>query len=331
MSKWPVIGHRWAVRQLQHALEHDVLPHALLFTGPESVGKNTLAESVIAAMLCRSTVERPCGTCLSCRKLSSGNHPDFILVEPEERTAHLKIEQIRDVERFLALTPIESEYKIVLIRGFERATTGAANALLKTLEEPPAYAHLILLATEADLLLPTIVSRTQQFALRPIPTSQIAKALVERWSVESERAERLALLSGGRIGWAVIAAIDVAGYQRTEDALCSLLSILQQDLPTRFDTAQLLAQNGAALTETLEYWSIFWRDLLLLQAGHPELLVYEEQQPILNTLLRQVCTESCAAILRRLEETQEALLTNANTQLAVETLLLDLPELRLTQ
>jgi DNA polymerase III subunit delta' len=330
MPEWRVVGHEWAVRQLQHAVEHGELPHALLVTGPESVGKSTLAELVVAAMLCRHTEERPCGTCLSCRKLHSGNHPDFILVEPEDRTAHIKIDQIRDVERFLALTPIESAHKLVLIRSFERATVGAANALLKTLEEPPAYAHLLLIAADADLLLPTIVSRTQQIALRPVPVSAIVAALVDRWSVDPEHAQRLAYRSGGRIGWAIAGAENPAGYERTQAALQGLLDVLQQDLPARFESAMALARDGATLNETLEYWSIFWRDLLLLQVGHPDLLVYGEQQPALDALARSVDVDACLRVLRHLEQTQEALLSNANTQLVVENLLIDLPELQIT-
>jgi DNA polymerase III subunit delta' len=330
MSEWPVVGHGWAVRQLQHAVEHEEIPHALLLTGPESVGKNTLAELVVAAALCRDTDRRPCGVCLACRKLRSSNHPDFILVEPEDRTARIKIDQIRDVERFLALTPVESSHKFVLIRGFERATVGAANALLKTLEEPPAYAHLLLLATDADLLLATIVSRAQQIALRPVPVSEIVQVLTDRWSVDADQAQRLACLSGGRIGWAITAAVNPEAYDRTETALQTLLEVLQQDLPARFEAAVALSRDGATLNEALEYWSIFWRDLLLMQTGHPDLLVYREQQPAFEALGKSVGIEECLRVLRQLEYTQEALLSNANTQLVVENLLLDLPELQST-
>ena len=133
MTKWAVIGHDWAVRQLQTAVAHDEVPHALLITGPESVGKTTLARTLVAALLCQLREgDRPCSTCLACRKLASGNHPDFMMIAPEEQGGSLKIDQIRSVERFLTLTPNESTHKIALINNFERATIGAANALLKT-------------------------------------------------------------------------------------------------------------------------------------------------------------------------------------------------------
>ncbi len=329
MKAWPIVGHQWAVRLLRHGVANDEIPHALLITGPESVGKHTLAEQVVAAILCAED-ERPCGHCLSCRKLRSGNHPDFRLVAPEDRTTALKIEQIREIERFLTLTPKESLRKVVLIQDFERATVGAANALLKTLEEPPSYAHLFLLATDADLLLPTIVSRAQQIVLRPLPSGDIAAALMERWQVDPARAERLARISGGRMGWAVQAATNPDHYERMKAALTSLTTVLQQDLPARFEMAQQLSRDAANLMETLEHWLTFWRDVLLVQADSAEALTYTDQHQMLRILAETLAIQETVHILERLDQAQQALGNNANPQLLVENLLLDLPTLHAT-
>ncbi len=328
MKEWPVVGHRWALQQLHHAIATGEVPHALLITGPESVGKHTLARQLVAAMLCRADPgERPCGHCLSCRKLVSGNHPDYMEVVSGDRTAHLRIEQIREVERFLSLTPNESSCKIALIGDFERATTGAANALLKTLEEPPAYAHLILLATDAEVLLPTIVSRTQQLVLRPLSTQEVESALTSTWGVEGERAGHLARLSGGRIGWAVRATADPEAATPMETAVEVLVSILYEDLPSRFARAQDLARDSAMLAETLEAWLTFWRDVLLQQTGNVEALVNLEQLELLASLGKAVDVTTTLRVLTELEEAQEAVLANANAQLLVENLLLELPSL----
>lgn len=328
MKEWPVVGHRWAAQQLRHALGTGEVPHALLITGPESVGKYTLARQLVAAMLCRADPEeRPCGQCLSCRKLVSGNHPDYMEVVSSDRTAHLRIEQIREVERFLSLTPNESSCKIALIGDFERATTGAANALLKTLEEPPAHVHLILLATDADLLLPTIVSRTQQLVLRTLPTQEVESALISMWGVEEERAGHLARLSGGRIGWAVRAAADPEAATPMETAVEALALILYEDLPSRFARAQDLARDSAVLAETLEAWLTFWRDVLLEQTGNVGALVNLEQLELLVSVGKAVDVTTTLRVLTELEEAQEAVLANANAQLLVENLLLELPSL----
>jgi DNA polymerase III subunit delta' len=326
MSEWPIVGHAWAVEQLRRAVEQDGVPHALLLTGPEGIGKNTLARTLVAAMFCQTDGPAvPCGACLACRKLASGNHPDFVVASPEDRTSSLKIDQIREVGRFLALTPNESRYKVVLIQGFERATTGAANALLKTLEEPPGYAHLILLASNADNLLPTIVSRTQQIHLRPLPRPVIAEALTHRWNIDAELSERLARVSGGRIGWAVEAATDTAALASMEEALQMLFDVLSQDLPARFETAQTLAKSNVQLSETLEYWLTFWRDVLLLQTDNPGGVTHTEFRDELEQLAQHETLETILRVINRLEHARTALLANANTQLLVENVLLDLP------
>jgi len=327
MNPWHIVGHEWAVRQLQTAIERDEVPHALLISGPDNVGKMTLARLVAGALLCKGQAdERPCSACLACRKLASGNHPDFMPVEPEEEGGALKIDQIRAVERFLALTPNESLHKIALISTFERATIGAANALLKTLEEPPAYAHLILLAQDADVLLPTIVSRSQQIVLRPLATATVEQALREQWHVPAEQAAHLARISGGRMGWAIRAATEATYHQRMEDALALLLNLLHQDLPARFDTAQALVRDTSVnVDETLEYWLTGWRDVLLIQTGNAERAIHQQHHAALNQIAQRVPLAAIVSTLKALEGCQEALQRNANAQLALENLLLNLP------
>lgn len=329
MRRWPIIGHDWAVGQLQMALLRDDVPHALLITGPESGGKMTLAHTLTQALLCTAAPEeRPCGACLACRKVDSGNHPDVMPIGPEEKGRALKIEYIRAVESFLALTPNEGAHKIALVRNFELATPGAANALLKTLEEPPAYAHLILMATHTESLLPTIISRSQQINLRPLAKSTIEQALIERWELAPEKAERLARISGGRLGWAVRAATEAAYLERMEEAVATLLDLLQQDIPARFEIAEALAKNDARLAEALEYWLTAWRDVLLIQANNLAAITYRERQAMLQSIAQRVEVSTTVAALNILEEAQIALQKNANTQLLIENTVLTLPYLR---
>ncbi len=326
---WDIVGHELAVRQLQLALERDEMPQALLITGPESVGKMTLARLVSNALLCQGpAAQRPCGACRACRKFASGNHPDFMAVTPEEAGGSLKIEQIRAVERFLTLTPNESAHKIALIGDFERATTAAANALLKTLEEPPVYAHLILLAQDADLLLPTIVSRSRRIDLRPLSPVTVDAALQTRWNVPAEQATHLARLSGGRMGWAVRAVTETEYQQRMDNALRLLLGLLRQDLPARFETAQALARDEHTRPdEILAYWLTGWRDVLLIQTGNAPRITYRQYDQALAEIAQRVPPNAVLQALQALEACRDALQHNANAQLWLENLLLNLPEL----
>jgi len=327
VNDWGIIGYGWAVRQLQQAMAAGKLSHALLITGPENVGKHTLALALTRALLCEAdAAERPCESCSACRRVASGNHPDVWLAEPEGEGRGVKIEQIRELERFLALTPAEGAHKIAILSAVELLNPNAGNALLKTLEEPPAYAHLILLATDADTLLPTIVSRSQHLPLRPLESAVIARGLIERWGVAESQARRLAGLSGGRMGWAVRALTDPTHLQEMETALAQLLTVLRADLPTRFEIAQGLAQNLEALAQTLEYWRLGWRDVLLLQQGIPQDVMFLEQRDALETVAQKVAPATTVYMLQALTAAQANLLRNLNPRLLLEALFLEWPE-----
>ncbi len=329
MENWGMIGYDWAVQQLQKAIAAGVLSHALLITGPESIGKHTLASALARALLCQdpNPARRPCGACSACRRVVSGNHPDLRLVEPETEGRGVKIEQIRDVESFLALTPNESTHKIALISDVELMNPNASNALLKTLEEPPAYAHLILLATDAGTLLPTIVSRSQHLPLRPLDAAIVAQGLIAHWGVDETQAGRLARLSGGRMGWAVRGLTEPSHLQEMETALEQLFALVSADLPTRFEMARALTQNSTHLVQTLEYWRLGWRDVLLLQHGNPQEIMFLEQRITLEGLASRLDVTSTTHVLHALASAQANLLRNANTRLLFEALLLEWPQL----
>ncbi len=327
MQHWTIVGHEAVVRQMQVAVMQDEVPHALLVTGPENVGKSTLARTLAQALLCSQDENRPCGNCSACRRVESGNHPDLLIVAPEEEGQQVKIGQIREVERYLRLTPTEARHKIAIIFNFDDATVGAANALLKTLEEPPPYAHLILLARDADNLLPTIVSRTQQLPLRPLEPSTITRALEERWQVPAEQARRLARLSGGRLGWAVTAITEPEHLEQMERAFETLFNVLHSDLPTRFDLAQELAKDDVLLAQTLEYWRRAWRDVLLLQTDNAPSIIHQEHVESLQRIAERGDIATTDRLLRTLEESLDSLRRHANTRLLVEALLLALPTL----
>jgi len=319
LNPFTVVGHEWAVEQLQQALDGQRVPQALLLTGPESVGKHTLARWLAAALFCETPAEAPCGVCRSCRRILSGNHPDVLWVEPEGAKAQLKIDQIRGVERFLALTPLEGTHKVAIIGEFDRANVSAANALLKTLEEPPRYAHLILLAEDAERLLPTITSRTQQITLRPLAPARIAEALERVWHVDQGTAWRLAQISGGRIGWAVVASQDPS------------ISALAMELPERFALAAQLARAPEAFLEMLEYWLLFWRDVLRLQTGQEQVVTDLTRPGFAQGVADSVLMTEVAALLEALVTARDAVRANANLQLLLESLMLDLPQVNAPQ
>jgi DNA polymerase-3 subunit delta' len=324
---WSIVGHEWAVRFLRRGVTSGSVSHAYLFTGPPGVGKTALARALATALLCQGESEKepPCGACRACRLVASGNHPDLHVMQSERVGARLKIEQVRDLQRQLALTPVEALWRVAILRRFEEATTSAANALLKTLEEPPSYVLIAVLASDADRLLPTIVSRCQQVPLRPLATAVVQEALVERWNAGAEQAELLAHLSGGRLGWAVRTLNDRAALQRRVQRLDDLDRLLGASSAQRFRYAEKLARDPAATLETLDLWIGWWRDVLLLAAETDAPLTNVDRRSTLRDHAHRFEVEGSAAVLEALRSAADRLRRNANPRLTLEVLMLDLP------
>ena len=325
---WPVYGHDWAVEYLREGIEYNRTRHAYLITGATSIGKMTLARAFAMTLNCAAEMPvRPCGVCRSCKLLHSGNHPDLLYAETDPNTGALKIDTIRALIGRIVMKPYESRWRIAILEHFDYAQGPAQDALLKTLEEPPPQAILILLATATEKLLPTIVSRSQVIALRPVAAAVIQKVLLTQYAVEEEQAALLARLSGGRIGWAIAAAQNSTRLDQRNEAIDLLDSILRMNRSERFAIADQLSEDKPALLQLLELWQTYWRDVLLLVEKSPVKLCNVDRTEVMQDLVKTISPEEALTALRATQTLLQNLAYNVNVRLALEILFLDYPGL----
>lgn len=318
---------------LASGLANGRLGHAYLITGPEQVGKTTLARTFAQALNCEAPeAKRPCGNCRPCKLIAVDRHPDVKLMSPEvsgRGKLTLKIETIRHLQQDLNLSAYEARYKVAILERFDAATLGAANAFLKTLEEPPGKVVLLLTATDADMLLPTIASRCRTLNLRPLSADLIEQSLATRWNVPAERATLLAHLADGRLGWAVQAAEDETILQTRTEQLAFLHDAIASRRARRFALADKLARKPEALPALLKTWLSWWRDLTLLNQRQGRsfslLLTNVDEVTRLEPLATAWTEQQINASLNQTNEALWQLERNANTRLVLENLLLVYP------
>ena len=326
---WDLVGHDWAVKLLKHHIEDERMRHAYLFVGPESVGKRTLANRFAQALSCEQA-DPPgeiCGECRACRLVSEEAFPDLEVIRPEPT---IQVDDVRALQRRLALAPYEGPWRIALLENFHNASISASNAMLKTLEEPPDQVVLLLTASAQELLLPTVVSRCEVIPLRGVATSTIVAALEDR-HVEPERAQMLATLSERRPGRAIRWESDPDLLERRSEALAQLTEAIGMDISGRFTLAERIVGRGKIVVQrrrvrkTLEAWLSIWRDLLYrgyradVQTRNPDLL------PSFENAAQSVSPADRYGAVKTISTTLAAVDSNANLRLAMEALMLDLP------
>ncbi|MDW7774196.1 MAG: DNA polymerase III subunit delta' [Desulfobulbaceae bacterium] len=262
-------GQAKAVKLLGRALENGRLAHAYLFIGPDGVGKVTAAKAMTAVLFCRQgEIAAPCGSCPGCMQYASGNHPDFLHIVPQG--AVIKIDQVRELKKALAFSPLESDYRIILLEDVHTMRREAANSLLKLLEEPPAGNILLLTADESEPLLPTITSRCQVIPFYPL-SHELTTAVIRRLNPELtiDQASFIATLTDGCPG--------LAGSFETDELLqlrAKIIAMLldgNEDEAASTATALLLAAETAAIKNGFELLlnllRFFFRETMVSMGG----------------------------------------------------------------
>jgi DNA polymerase-3 subunit delta' len=253
-------------------------------------------------------------------------HPDLAVVQAEFEGGTLKVDQVREIQHALSLKPYQSMYRVAIFLRFQEANDNAANALLKTLEEPPAHAVLILTADNAEQLLPTVVSRCEILRLRPLPIASIEADLLER-GIDGERAHLLAHISSGRPEFARRLSEDPSLLEKRESWLNDLQVLLPNSRVAKFAYAEQLARNKDTMRQVILVWLSYWRDVMLrvAQAGTP--LVNIDREMEIEFLAGRLDLATARRVVSDLENGLVKMEKNVNPRLLAEILLLDWPKL----
>ena len=331
---WNIVGHEHSIDILRRTLLAQQVRHAYLLIGPPRIGKSLLAQRFAQTLLCTGGSDAhvappdPCNTCLSCRKVLHGNHPDVHVVTREPGKQFIVIEQIRALQSDSARRTLEGRRNIFIILNAHEMNAQAANCLLKTLEEPEPDVILILTVPDASLLLPTILSRVQQIPMQLLTASQIKRALTEQWQVEAGEADVVAALAAGRMGWAVQAVEDEEMLEERAAQLEFLAQLPTMNKVQRFDLAQKLSTDGEKARAILDLWLLWWRDMLLAANGCLDLTVNVDLRSTLQTQATKFGSSQSEHMVRSILQTMESIAQNVNVRVALEVLMLDIPTLK---
>jgi len=326
-KNWGMLGHEWAVDLLQGHLSNGRTRHAYLITGSQGIGRRTLALRMTQGLNCPKPVApgTPCRTCHTCQRIERMQHPDLVVVEADEAGGTLKVDQVRELQRGLSLSPYEASYKIALLLRFEEANPNAANALLKTLEEPPPQVVLLVTAQDTETLLPTIVSRCEVVRLRPLPIDEVSQGLQTIWEIPEDEAKLLAHLSNGRPGYASWLYQNPEHRERRTVWLNDHQRLLSANRIERFHYAENLAKDKTEFLQILQTWQSFWRDVMLKVSGAQIPISNLECENEIERLAKKLNLDTAKQMVSSLELTKTQLEHYTNTRLTAEVLLLNLP------
>lgn len=322
-----VVGHKSIIKYIQNAAREDKVSHAYIINGDRGSGKKMLSKLFAMTLLCERSDQEPCNECHSCIQAESGNHPDIIMVSHEKPNS-IGVDDIREqVNNTIDIKPYKGPYKIYIIPQADMMTAQAQNALLKTIEEPPSYAVIMLLTENADMLLPTINSRCVMLKLRNIKDVLIRKYLMERLKVPDYKADICTAFAQGNMGRAIMLAESEHFNEIREEALHLLQHIHDMELSEVTEAVSRVSEYKIEITDYLDIIMIWYRDVLLYKATlDTEKVVLKDQIKYMKEQARKSSYEGIELILEGLEKAKARLRANVNFELVMELLFLTIKE-----
>ncbi len=322
-----ILGHDAVKQHFQKAIEAHKVSHAYILAGEAGMGRKSLAHAFALTLLCEKGKSEPCMECHACRQVLSGSHPDLIHVT-HEKPQTIGVDDIREqINDTIMIRPYSSYYKIYIVDEAEKMTVQAQNALLKTIEEPPGYAVIILLTTNPDAFLPTILSRCVQLKLKPLRDSVIQEYLMGSLHVSEGDAKLYAAFARGNLGKAIRLAGSEDFRYLYDEMVYVLKNIRTMYLSEIIERLRRWKDEEMDLGECLDFMQVWYRDALMFKVTQDaDLLIFREEFAAIDELSRKTGYDGFERILQAIDKAKIRLDANVNMELALELMLLVMKE-----
>ncbi len=322
-----ILGHETIKMNLKKAIRAGKVSHAYIITGEAGMGRKSLANAFSLKLLCENDSEDGCMTCHSCRQVLSRNHPDVIYVT-HEKPGSIGVEDIRhQINDTVSIRPYSSHYKIYIVDEAEKMTIQAQNALLKTIEEPPDYVTILLITTNQEIFLPTILSRCVQLKLKPLKDSMVKEYLTEHFELKDQDADVYAAFARGNLGKAIHLASSDDFKLLHSEMLYLLKHLKEMNISELLNYIKRLREENIDIHDCLEFMQLWYRDVLMFKVTKDvNLLIFKDEYPSINEISKKSGYEGLESILSSIDKARVRLNANVNVELVLELMLLVMKE-----
>lgn len=322
-----IIGHEQIIEHFQNAITLDKVSHAYILNGPDQSGKMMLAEAFAAALQCEKRGTEGCMECHSCRQAVSHNQPDIIYLTHEKPNT-ISVNDIRvQINQSIIEKPYASPYKIYIVDEAEKMNQQAQNALLKTMEEPPAYAVIILLTTNADIFLPTILSRCIRLDLKPAANDKVRSYLMEHFQIPDYQSDVSAAFAQGNVGKAIQLASSEHFKEMKDSAVQLMKRVKDIDVYEMGEAVKQINEYKMSVNDYFDIMMVWYRDVLMYKATMDiNSLIFKEQVYDIKKQASKSSYHGIQEVLKALEKAKVRLQANVNFDIVIELLLLTMKE-----
>jgi len=337
MNQDKIIHHATVLNFLEAAVKNNRLAHAYIFNGQEGIGKFMVAKRFASLLLCAKRVNAKatsfdsiCHVCASCNQIAKDISPEVFVVKKDDAKKYISVDMARDLIQQLLTKSFDERFKIIIIDEAHNLNAGAANALLKTLEEPSIPVVMILVTSNINALPKTVISRTQVINFFPVPSDNIFRRLIEL-GIDRDRALILSRLAFGSPGKVLRYVTDSYLLNDYKGLITQLVDLVMAGLKDRFVIGATLLphkagsfnETGQALGRVLDSWLLVLRDVMLLQSNNNQAIVHVFVLDKLQTIASKFSIAHICKLMRKIEESKRDLKTNVLPQLIFENILVN--------